>query len=835
MSHTISSALLSLDLGAGWEFFHAKGNAWYGAIVPGCVHSDLRRHGLIPDPFYGRNERNLLWIEQTDWTYRNRFEVSAELLDAGNIELVAEGLDTIATIKLNGELLAQTDNMFVAYRLPVKSLLKPGTNLLEITFANPWDAIRQRDPNPEPTACDWVGGRTQLRKQQCSFGWDWGPRLATSGIWRPIRLEAWSMNRIEGYRVNQVHNTGACTLEVDIETARRSKQDRVEAVLSHEGEVVARVEQSVGQPLSIEVEKPQLWFPNGQGEQPVYELELTLYRGDDALDRKTHLLGLCEIKHEMKPDQWGECFQFTVNGRAVFAKGANWVPAHSFVNEGEAMIPDLLDSAVEANMNMLRVWGGGIYEVDSFYEGCLRRGLMVWQDFMFACVTYPGDEGFLRSVKAEAEHQVRRLRNHAHIALWCGNNEIVQLARKEMLDDAKKRRDYEKLFMGVLEKALQKHCPGADYIHTSEYNPDEFLAKTSNMNSGDAHFWGVWHSREPITSYEAQQHRFFSEFGMQAYPHVETARTFTESENIFSPEMDNHQRNGGGNQIIFHYVSELYRFPKDYRSTVYLSQIMQAFTLRFGIEHMRRSMPRTMGAIYWQLNDCWPVASWSSIDFGGRWKALQYAAKRFFSPALVSVKWLGEENLHISTNTVIKHIHGLEIYTVYDGPEATAGTLSWQLWDVSKNRIQDEGSQRVKLSSNDSKLRKTLKLQKAIAAHGQHNLVLRTHLSTDNGHASENTTFLTAPKRIEFPQVAIKLTVKKSSKGSYAITASADRIAYQVYLNLDEAIPHRLSDNFFDLFPGETKMLTLRTEQDLPVSEIRKLLSARSYVDAYLA
>lgn len=823
----------TLELHSNWQFRKAGNRTWRSAEIPGCVHTDLLRHGQIADPFHGTNELDLQWIESTDWEYRLEFDCPQNLLEEQHIELVADGLDTIATITLNGVQVAQTSNMFVGYRFPVNKLIQAGRNRLEIFFHNPREAMLIRQPELRPITCDHIGGRTQLRKQQCSFGWDWGPRLATSGIWRPIRLEAWSKNRITDYLITQQHQAGQCIVTAQIETARKGKRYRTRATIRQAGTFIGSNEAPLSEKIAIAIDKPQLWWPNDHGDQPLYEVSIELLEEGEVIQTQTRRIGLCEIKLDQHPDEWGTSFQFLVNGRPIFSKGANWIPAHSFVNEGESLIPDLLDSAVDAHMNMIRVWGGGIYELENFYEGCLERGLLVWQDFMFGCALYPADASFVKSVKLEAEHQIRRLRNYSHIALWCGNNENEQMFTKQLREDARLRRDYEKLFLTTLPNALQGLLPGANYISSSEHNPDDRYGDTRNIESGDAHYWGVWHSRAPISNYEQQLHRFFSEFGMQAYPHVETARTFTDSSNLFGPEMNNHQKNGGGNQTIFHYISELYRFPKNYESTVYLSQTMQAFCLRFGIEHMRRNMPRTMGALYWQLNDCWPVASWSSIDFGGRWKALHYAAKRFFAPALVSVKVIGGEWTHRSTNTLFSDVSGFEIYTVFDGPQSTKAKLEWQLWSVSLNQQLDSGHHVKRLLPGRSVRHKSLKLKKLLKKHGKQDLVLRTRLKAEGAIDSENTTFLTAPKHIEFATPQISTKVKRTAEGVHEIEVSSNTIAYQIYINLANAISHRVSDNFFDLFPGETKRIILSTHEPRSTSEIRNNLEVMSYRDSY--
>ncbi len=824
----------SVPLHAGWRFRQVGQSQWLSAKVPGCVHTDLRRHELIPDPFYARNEQEVFWVETVDWEYELEFDATELFARHEHIDLVADGLDTIATLRLNGAGLAQTDNMFVGWRFAVKDLLNPRTNRLEIQFKNPNAAIESRDARREPILSDHVGGRTQLRKQQCSFGWDWGPRLATSGIWRPIRMEGWSLNRIADFHVQQQHQKNKCEVTVDVEPQlARESPVTVRARLALGDALVAEAEESSGSTLKLAVESPALWWPNGMGQRPIYELTIEMLAEGAIIDTRTQRLGLCQIELDQSADKWGEKFQFNVNGRPVFAKGANWIPAHSFVNEGECRIPELLDSAAEAHMNMLRVWGGGIYELDSFYQGCLERGLLVWQDFMFACAIYPGDREFLDQVRREIEHQVRRLRNHAHIALWCGNNENEQIFKSAITAKRNLLRDYERVFLDSIPNTLERLCPGARYISSSEHNPHDRFGDTGNPDSGDAHFWGVWHQRQPIAAYERQFHRFFSEFGMQAYPHVETARTFTESTNLFAPEMDNHQKNGGGNQIILHYISELYRFPKDYESTVYLSQIMQAFCLRFGIEHMRRNVPRTMGALYWQLNDCWPTASWSSIDFGGRWKALHHAARRFFAPTLVSVKWIGEEVMHTSTNTVLSTVDGLEIHTVYDGVGNVDGELEWKLWALSRNEVVDEGSMPVKLKPGQAAVRRRLKLEKHVAGYGRTDLVLRSRLSADGYEDSVNTTFMTSPRNVDFPTSTIRSEVRKTSNRTFDLTLTTDALAYQIYVNLGDALAHKISDNFFDVFPGEEKCVTLEVSEPRTVGEIRKLLKVISYRDSY--
>ena len=477
-------------------------------------------------------------------------------------------------------------------------------------------------------------------------------------------------------RVQQQHSAGRVLLTIQPQLTQQDADIGVRCRLALDGQLVAQAEGS-GE-IELAVEQPQLWWPNGLGAQPLYELQTELLHADEVLDRQHQRIGLRTIVLDRHADEWGESFQFVVNGVPVFAKGANWIPAHSFVTAvGRADYQNLLSSAAEANMNMLRVWGGGIYEMDDFYDLCDQLGLMVWQDFMFACSLYPGDEQFLALVEQEAAYQVPRLANHACMALWCGNNEIEQMP-PEITATPERQAAYEKIFYDILPAAVAAHDPATPYWPSSPHNPEGYQQGHNNERAGDCHFWDVWHARYPVKRYEEMKFRFCSEFGMQSYSSPAVAATFCPPEemNVFGPAMENHQKNAAGNQIIFDYVARLYRYPKDYAALAYLSQLNQAYCMKVGIEHFRRSMPRTMGALYWQINDCWPVFSWSSLEFGGRWKALHYAARRFFAPALVSAHVPGDEKAG-KGNYIANTIHDVNIYAVYDGVAAQDGTVKW--------------------------------------------------------------------------------------------------------------------------------------------------------------
>jgi beta-mannosidase len=566
-----------------WRFRDCSGSAWLPATVPGCVHTDLLRAKAIPDARRGTNEAGLQWIDERDWEYSAEFKADARLLDEEVVDFVADGLDTIATVELNGSEVARTENMFIGYRWNVKPLLRRGRNTIRIRFDSATRYIRTHRVHHTPRDInDPVGRCTVIRKEQCQFGWDWGPRYVTAGIWRDIRLEGWSGNRLAGVAVTQSHGLdGSVTLSLSHELARADRRSRCR------WRIQSGTNPSVsGVGPTIVIGNPELWWPSGQGKQPLYSLEVEVVAPDGGvIGRWERRIGLRTIALDRHKDKWGESFQFVVNGRAIFAKGANWIPASTFVAglRRKDYARDL-EAAVAANMNMVRVWGGGIYESEEFYDLCDELGLLVWQDFMFACTLYPGDAAFIASSRAEADYQVRRVRHRASLALWCGNNEVWGINHHELVDPKKKaqRRDYEQLFHRVLPDVVERSGGGTAYWPSSPWRGDEDATHSGGEARGDSHYWDVWHGRNPVKEYEKWNFRFASEFGMQSYSSSATQAKFCPAgdRNIFGAAMETHQKNKGGNQVILDYVSRRYRFPKDQDSLVYLSQLNQAFWKR---------------------------------------------------------------------------------------------------------------------------------------------------------------------------------------------------------------------------------------------------------------
>jgi len=816
-----------IPLTKNWTFFEPQSDRWLAASVPGCIHTDLLNNKRIPDPFWGSNEQGLQWIEERDWQYRCEFPISSKDFTADHLELVAEGLDTVATIRVNGRLLARTESMFIGHRFDIKTALQVGTNILEITFESPMKSIRARQkPDDFHEWNDPVGGCSHIRKEQCSFGWDWGPRFATCGVYKPIRLEAWSDNRIESVHITQVHKDSRVDIKIDATLAAK-RPGEIRGTISLEGQTVASL-----QNRKASIENPRLWWPHGHGEQPLYTVDLELVQDDQIFDTWSERIGLRTIELDRHPDEFGESFQFVVNGRPIFAKGANWIPAHSFVAEPDrSFYDDLLSSATEAHMNMLRIWGGGIYEMDAFYDLCDEKGLLVWQDFMFACAIYPGDPEFISSVKAEAEYQVKRLANRACLALWCGNNEIEQMSQ-EVLKTRERKKAYEKIFYRVLPDAVTKFDGTTPYWPSSPHNPEGYEKGHNSESAGDSHFWDVWHSRQPVKRYEEKAFRFCSEFGMQSYSSPKVAATFCPPDefNVFGPAMENHQKNAAGNLIILDYLSRLYRMPKDYASLAYLSQLNQAHCMKIGIEHFRRSMPCTMGALYWQLNDCWPVFSWSSIEFGGKWKALHFAAKRFFAPVLVSAHVPGTETTGIG-NSVKSTIRLVHLHTISDAPKSTTGRLSWTLLHLD-GRALENGQKTVSLRHGESRKQKTLDMKAALQKYGARNIYLRIRLETKDGQLSESTVFLTAPRFMDLPRDPVVCQASRISDQEFSIRCSSRAFQHQVQLDLKD-IPHRTEDNYFDLYPGEIRTIRVRTTKAVTAARIQKALTTLSLSQTY--
>lgn len=819
----------TLLLDGDWTLRKASGPTDIPARVPGCVHLDLLREGQIEDPFYRDNEQALMWISDSDWAYSRTFDVGAELLDHGKVLLRCEGLDTFASVHINDTAVGTADNMFRTWEFDVLAYLRLGTNTIEVRFTSPTPYMNRS----QEAHYLWhtgighhrINGSNWVRKEQCQFGWDWGPMLPTMGIWRSISLVAyWA--RIEDVIIEQTHDAEGVELEVTVQGVSETEVlTQVVAQLLFDGEPVAEASfTGVSNTLTLYVENPHLWWPNGMGAQPLYELQLLLRdESGTVLHTVTRRIGLRTLELVREKDQWGESFCFAANGRQFFAKGANWIPADTFDGRiTKADLRDLLESARDAHMNIIRVWGGGKYECDAFYDLCDELGLCVWQDFMFACSAYPAHlPEFMANVRAEAEDNVLRLQHHACIALWCGNNELEQIAPCiGEGEGAMSWAHYSALFDDLLDEVVAFCDPGRAYWPSSEHSPigNRSAGFSNDPRWGDAHLWSVWHGREPFEWYRTAFHRFCSEFGFQSLPEPRTVATYTEEEdrNITSHVMELHQRSPVGNSLIMDYGLSWFRLPLGFDNTLWLSQIIQVLGIQYAVEHWRRNMPRCMGAIYWQLNDCWPVASWSSIDYLHRWKALHYAARRFFAPVMLS----SVENLEARK---------VDVYLSSDLDAACAGTLRWTLGTPDGTTIA-EGSANVTANPDGSSFVHTLDVTDALEACTPRELLAWFTFEAPGGHVSRSLALFARPKHIALqdPRLEVSTRIKGDT---IRAEVTATRAALWCWLTHPDA-DIRWDDNFFHLQAGETRVLTGKLQGNSPAPDMGAL-QAMSLYDTY--
>jgi len=814
------------DLAGAWQFRQAGTQEWLPASVPGGVHTDLLTLGYIPDPFDGDNEARVQWVAEADWEYQRRFTPQADLLSQSHIELVCDGLDTLAELNLNGEALGKTENMFRQYRFGLKALLKEGENTLSIKFASPVRYCAERQAQePMVGVSQALEGGPHLRKAPCQFGWDWGPQLPPIGIWKDIRLEAWSEIKLEDVHLRQKHAEGKVSISAQVVATQPVANCVVHLeITSPDGSQVINAEaqlEGTSALLEVEVDHPQLWWPNGYGAQPLYNVKVSLEKEETLLDQHEYKLGLRRIDLIQQPDEWGESFKFAVNGVTIFAKGSNWIPADSFPTRiTRQKLEKLLGDTVLVHQNMLRVWGGGFYESEDFYDLCDQYGILVWQEYIFSCSMYPlGVPTFLENVHEEVVQNTRRLRHRTSLALWCGNNEMEEGWVDWQWDKAKfgnLEEAYDRFFHHQLKEWCQKEDPDRPYWPSSPSSGTPFQ-NPNGQERGDAHYWQVWHGRQPFKAYRQQFPRFMSEFGFQSLPPMRTVHSFADQAdlNMTSYIMERHQKNQRGNELIVSQMLDQYRLPKDFEALDYLSMVLQANGIRYGVEHWRRHSNRVAGTLYWQLNDCWPVASWSSIDYFGRWKALHYAARHFYEPVLLSIEDEGLLQKVFITNDTLQSVVGVVKVRV----ESLTGEALY-----SSETPFDAGPQAVAkvfeydcgaLISGDL-LRKTV----FIAEFWQADQLI-----------DRKTAFFAPVKHLALADP--KITSKVEVEGDEVhVTISAESLALQVELNF-EGLDCVFSDNYFDLPANTSVRVTTHLNQDISAEVLNELLRVQTIYDSY--
>lgn len=775
------------------------------AEVPGSVYHDLLAAGRIPDPFYRDNETEALKLMEYDFHYSRAFQADGELLDCGAVLLRCEGLDTLAAVYINGAEAGRADNMHRTWEFDVKDLLREGENNIAVHFASPTKFIRESyAADPADGTADAMEGFPSLRKAHCMFGWDWGPRLPDAGIWRDISLLGVDTARIRDVLVKQFHEDGRAALEIDTHIIRLTDapaEVRV-SVTAPDGTVLT----GAGETCRIEVPDPRLWWPAGYGGQPLYRVEAELVSGGTRLDVWSRRIGLRTMTVSRVKSEYGESFSHCVNGVDVFAMGMDYIPEDNLLPR---VTPErtrrLLEDARAANVNTIRVWGGGYYPDDYFYDICDELGLLVWQDFMFACAVYNLTDAFEETITAEFLDNIRRLRSHPSLALWCGNNEMEQFAGSGMWIRAMRQKsDYIKMFQYIIPKVLKAEDPQAFYWPSSPSSGGDF-DEPGDPSRGDVHDWDVWHGLKPFTDYRNYLFSYVSEFGFQSFPCMETIASFTlpEDRNVFSYIMEKHQRNATANGRIVTYLSQNYLYPATLDKLVYASQLLQAQAMQYGVEHWRRNRGRCMGAVIWQLNDCWPVASWAGIDYFGRWKALQYYARRFFAPVLVSCHEEGLVNQEdISVNT--EHIDPRKtarLNVSNETMEAFAGRIDWSLRRPDASVIE-EGSFDAAVPALDA-----LWLpEQDFTKYGPYDCYYAYRLTDRAGHTvGEGSVLFCAPKHFRFQDPG--LTVRLEGDEA-VVTASAYARSVEIQCGPDVL----LEDNYFDMNGGERRVKILRGE-----------------------
>lgn len=820
-------------LHAGWSFREAGDTLSYPARVPGCIHTDLLSNNLIPDPFYGMNERDLQWIDKKDWVYQSVFLADTSLLNRQHVGICFEGLDTYADVYLNEQHILSANNMFRTWEIEIRHLLQPGANKLIVHFRSPvqqglaaYNQLNYLIPVSENDQSE-LGGLGQqrispyIRKAPYHFGWDWGPRFVTSGIWRPVYLTAWDDACLTDTWIQQDSLTDRTAYATAFLEINATHSQVLSVRISNETSILVDTTISLQDgenrvPIRFNLDNYHLWWPRGMGNPALYSFDIELYKQNRILQRKTVKTGFRKIALVQEDDSLGTSFYFKINDIAVFAKGANYIPQDMFPDRvSKDKYARLLRDAAEANMNMIRVWGGGYYEDDYFYDLCDSLGLMVWQDFMFSCSMYPGDSSFLDNVRLEAIDNIKRLRHHPCIVLWCGNNENLIAWeswgwKKQTIKDFGQPvadtiwQAYDTLFHKLLPACVQTYHPGIAYWPSS---PGAAWGKKQSMERGDQHYWMVWWGGWPFGSYEKEIGRFMSEYGFQSFPLLASVQKFTDpaDHDIYSDVMKSHQRSSIGNATIIRYMEQYYKVPASFSDLLYVSQLLQAKGMQTAIEAHRRARPYCMGSLYWQLNDCWPAASWSGIDYYGKWKALHYQAKRSFSPLLLSPI--------LENDKLVVHI-------IADEVSIQPATLHWKGMDM-QGKIWWQGSQRLDLRPQENQqIHTPLPVIDSMRAHQDY---IYIYLTDNEDHIiGDNLLFFKEPKDLTLERASIQYSTMPV-EGGYNIILTSDRLALGVYLRHEQEETGHFSDNFFNLLPGMSKTIHYKglTEPSLQIQSLR--------------
>jgi len=796
-------------------------------------------NGIIEDPYYRLNERKVQWVDKKDWVYQCSFELSPDEFERQHHELRFEGLDTYASVYINDRLVLQSSNMHRCYTVDAKEYLIEGSNTLQILLESPikkglelYDALDYTIPvsaNDQAETGEVPGGKRVnvfTRKAAYHYGWDWGPRLVTSGIWRPITLLSWDDFRISELLLSQQLNgdVAAVMAQIEIESSIENANAILELQLDGEPLSSSKLRLRKGKQkfnLPIKIDRPELWWPNGLGKQHLYNIEVKLQR-KEVSSTVNQYIGIRNIELVADGTLSQPNFYFKVNGVPTFAKGVNYIPQDLFLPRVSTKDYErILQAAADANMNMIRVWGGGVYENDRFYELCDSLGLMVWQDFMFACAMYPGDADFLENVKQEAIDNVKRLSHHPSMALWCGNNEVLaawkrwgweQTAIDEQSPEIAHKiwKHYDTLFHHILPEVVSEHHRGIDYWASS---PSASEGLPEEYTHGDTHYWGVWWGKEPFDNFNTKISSFMSEYGFQSFPEYSSFQKFAEGQDksMYSEVMKSHQRSSIGNATIEEYMDRELREPIGFEALLYMSQLIQADGIITGIEAHRRNKDKCMGSLYWQLNDCWPGASWSSIDYYGRWKALHYKVKEAFAPVIVSHEFVDGDLL---------------ITIVSDRMDEFDGELEVVLSEFKDIEKIDRWNEVVKLEANSRKRVLTIPADQLSSGKNQKYTYLQLFLYDRAGIVSKKNVYFLPFKELVLPRPELEFTVANDKSNLLYLTVTSKNFAKGVHVNCNS--PYNFSDNFFDLPINGSKTITLTMDPDTDIDALIKSIEVRS-------
>ncbi|RED51761.1 beta-mannosidase [Cohnella lupini] len=821
--------MLLLTLNGIWKMKRTDETEWIDGNVPGSVFHDLLQAGKMEDPFFRDNEYDALELSKFDYEYARDFYVENDTLDHDVVLLRCEGLDTLCELFVNGKSVLSADNMHRTYEVDVKSLLVPGKNSIHVVIKSATLYALEKEKEQHLSSCaDAVPGISHIRKAHSMFGWDWGPQIPDSGIWRDISLVGYDTGRIDDAYVTQKHSDNHVSLhvKVDIQNWNNSELNLKALLMSPNGKTYEQ-ETAVSRSdatLTLEIPDPEIWWPRHYGSQPLYSLTIQLLNGTEAIDGKSLKVGLRTLTIRQEKDDWGESFEFEANGKRIFAMGANYVPEDNvFGRINFARTEKLIKSCVEANYNCIRVWGGGYYPDDYFYDLCDQYGLIVWQDHMYACGNYDFNDEFKESIRLETIDNMKRIRHHASLGIWSGNNELeyawAYWGWGERYGE-KLQEDYLKQFEEYLPELSNSLDPETFYWRSSPSSTGRF-DDPNNEHIGDMHYWDVWHGRKPITEFRTLYPRFMSEFGLQSFPSLKTVETFTlpEDRNIFSYVMESHQKNGTGNEKILYYIGEHFKYPKNFESLLYASQLIQAEGMRYGVEHWRRNRGRCMGAIYWQLNDIWPVASWSSLDYYGRWKASHYATKRFFAPVLASACEEGTNvALHVTNETLNK----------------VEGVLTWRLMDHLSEVIQS-GELAVSVDALSSREATNLDFGSVLDTKQKlRRSYLEFDFNVEGQLVSGGTVLFVKSKHFNYLDPNISAQVSETED---RFTVEVRSRAFAKFVKLDLTTADSIwSDNIFDLSASRPKVVTVlksSLSETLTLGEFQEQLTIQSLFDTY--